>query len=183
MDSEGYEFSAPFHAHVLGYSPGTTFLATAFNDRVIVRSTSSLQIVRTWQCLPSASGSSSSSRNRSVSGTKRTPNVEIDSLEWSPDTMYLLAYASKAETAWVFALTRDGDGASGEIAKLEGGVEGLVRAEWGKRGEVLAWSDHGVCISLSTRDQADEGLVEADRVGSDHGRRQDHTVSKVPQRL
>lgn len=165
MTLDGYDFSQSYHAHVVAYSPGTTFLATAYHDRIVVRSTSTLQIVRTWQCLPSALPSSSSvsppssslgrstrgkpvgppaSSSSAAPGSRRATPVELDSLLWSPDSMHLFAYASKRETAWVFALTRNGDGESGELAKLEGGAEGLVKIEWGRKGEVLAWSDHGV---------------------------------------
>jgi len=133
----GYDFSQLYHASILAFSPGTTFIATAYQNRIIVRSSSSLSIVRTCLCLlPSSPSSSSSSRT-----------VEsMDQLSWSSDSLYLLAYSNKASTAWVFALTEDGVGEEGELARIGGeGVEGLAKVEWGKQGrEVLAWSDYGV---------------------------------------
>jgi len=137
----GYDFSNLFHASITAYSPGSTFLATAHLRRIIIRSTASLSIVRTFQCLGGHSAASSS---------RHTDNVTIDQLSWSADSLYVMAFSSKASTAWVFGLTDEGNGEGGEVARIGGeGPEGLVRVEWGKGGrKVLAWSDHGVRLTL-----------------------------------
>ncbi|OCF42844.1 hypothetical protein I317_03321 [Kwoniella heveanensis CBS 569] len=174
--SDGYEFSQFYHASLVAYSPGTTFLATSHLNRIIVRSTSTLQIVRTWTlALPlfdsdnlahssSSLPTSSSSKQRqhhhqqqhllngstSTSTAKNDEEIKIDSLSWSPDSMYLLAHSLQLKTAWIFGLASDGSGESGEIARIGGtGAEGLIKVEWGKKGgEVLAWSDHGLKLSI-----------------------------------
>lgn len=135
--STGYDFSQFYHASTLSFSPGTTFVATAHQNRIIVRSSSSLAVVRTWVCVLPSSPSSSCSPLTIES---------IDQLLWSSDSRYIMAFSVKASTAWVFALTEDGKGEGGELARIGGdGVEGLSRVEWGPLGRVvLAWSEHGV---------------------------------------
>lgn len=156
--SGGYDFSQLFHASVAAFSPGSTFLATIHNSRLIIRSTSTLSIVRTFQCL-SPTSTASSSHN---SDTYQL----IDQIYWSADSLYILAFSSKSLNAWVFGLTEEGNGEGGEVARLgREGVEGLVRVEWGRRDrEVLAWSDYGVCtliISTEKHKEAD-GAVTSD---------------------
>ena len=143
----GYDFSQLFHCSSLAYSPGSTFLATIHGRRLIIRSTSTLSIVRTFQCL---GGAASTSKQTDTT-------VNIDQLLWSSDSFYIIAFSSKAMTAWVFGLTEEGNGEGGEVARLGGeGVEGLSRVEWGKGGrDVLTWSDYGVS-------QSESSLVHAD---------------------
>ena len=133
--SGGYDFSQLFHASTLSYSPGSTFIATVHGRRLVVRSTATLAIVRTFQCL---GGAASTSRQNDW--------LSIDQLLWSADSLYIMAFSAKAMTAWIFGLTDEGHGEGGEVARIGGeGVEGLTRVEWGRGGrEVLAWSDHGV---------------------------------------
>ena len=135
----GYEFSQLYHASLVSFSPGSTFIATSHQDRVIIRSTSTLSIVRTFQCILPAESSS-----------KSTAEIKIDQLLWSPNSLYVVAFSSKASTGWLFGLTSEGSGEGGEMARLGGeGVEGLLRVEWGRTGkDVLAWSDHGVGLGL-----------------------------------
>jgi hypothetical protein len=144
--SSGYDFSQIYHSSTLAFSPGTTFVASSHHNRLIVRSSATLAIVRTWLCRPPFSppaGSSSSSTSRKSDPKE---DLEIDTLLWSADSLCLLAFSSEARTAWVFGLAEDGSGDSGEIARIGGeGAEGLVRVEWSRTGrEVLAWSDFGV---------------------------------------
>lgn len=133
----GYDFSQLYHSSILAYSPGTTFIATAHQNRIIVRSTTTLQIVRTWLCTPSTPVASSS---------KAAAEISIDILQWSEDGSYLLVMGKG--TVWVFALAEEGSGASGEVAVIGEGLDGCVKAEWGKGSrDILVWSDHGVSVS------------------------------------
>jgi hypothetical protein len=140
--SGGYDFSQLYHSSVAAFSPGSTFLATAHGRRIIIRSSASLSIVRTFQCLGGSPAASTS---------RQTDTVTIDQLLWSFDSLYVMAFSTKAMTAWIFGLTEEGKGQGGEVARLGGeGVEGLIRVEWGRSGrEVLAWSDYGVSFSRS----------------------------------
>nr|XP_018265096.1 uncharacterized protein I303_03279 [Kwoniella dejecticola CBS 10117]OBR87254.1 hypothetical protein I303_03279 [Kwoniella dejecticola CBS 10117] len=142
--SDSYDFSQLYHASLVAYSPGTTFLATVFQNRIIIRSTSTLQIVRTWSCSHTASTSIASSSKASEG------HVKIDSVEWSEDGLYILAFSASAKTAWVFGLASEGDGQSGEMAKIGGeGIEGMIKVEWGRSGKmILAWADHGLKLSI-----------------------------------
>ena len=128
-----FKISQIFPSSNVSISPGSTFIATAQQNQVVVRSTSTLAIVRTWLCLSPSSGSS-------------RDTDPVNELLWSSDSLYLLAFSEKASSVWIFALTEDGGGEVGEVARLGGeGVERLVSVAWGKYGrEVLAWSDYGV---------------------------------------
>ncbi|KAK4684587.1 WD repeat-containing protein WRAP73, partial [Tremellales sp. Uapishka_1] len=129
--STGYDFSQIYPSSVLSFSPGSSFLATAVGNRLIVRSTSTLKIVKSCPCLlPSSSA-----------------EPIIDQILWSGDSMYLLLYSIKSGLAWVFGLAEEGEG---ELARIGGeGVEGLSRVEWGRVGrQVLAWSDFGLRITI-----------------------------------
>lgn len=130
----GYDFSPLYHASQLAFSPGSTFLATSHGDRLIIRSTSNLTIVRTWHlATPSTSQQTGKARN-------------IDSVQWSDDGLYILVFLKSSGEALVFGLAQEGDGEFGEIARIQGnGFEGLERVEWAKGGrEILGWGEHGV---------------------------------------
>lgn len=137
-----YDFSQLFRSSIIAFSPGTTFIATAHLNRIIVRSTANLAVVRTWLCQPSSPAAAASSSKR----TSSEDGFPIDSIQWSDDGMYILAFSAKTSSAWVFGLVEEGIGACGEMALLAGeGLDGLVHVEWAQGGrEVLAWSDHNV---------------------------------------
>ncbi|WOO85743.1 WD repeat-containing protein WRAP73 [Vanrija pseudolonga] len=123
-----YQFSQVYRASAISFSPGSTFIAAAIEDHVMIRSTSSLDLIRTWHC------SSSPEAPSPGSVTQRKPHT-VDFLEWSSDGSRLLAFTSKGGQAWVLDLS------SGEqVAHLANGV---TRVEWGGS-SILAWSDRGV---------------------------------------
>ncbi len=47
---------------------------------------------------------------------------------------------------WIFGLAVEGNGIGGEVGRICGEVEGIVRVEWGMGDgrEIITWSDHGV---------------------------------------
>ena len=153
--SGGYDFSQLYHSSLVSFSPGSTFIATVHGRRLIVRSTASLSIVRTFQCLNISTSTPTPTPTASSSRQPDTHVALIDQLLWSSDSLYLLAFSSKAATAWVFGLTEEGNGGGGEVARLGGeGIEGLVRVEWGRGSsgrDVIAWSDHGACFTDTRR--------------------------------
>ena len=143
----GYDFSQLYHSSIVVYSPGTTFIATAHQNRVIIRSTSNLQIVRTWLCSPPTSHASTSKSTLS--------EFIIDTLQWSEDGSYVLAMGKA--TVYVFALAQEGNGSSGEVAKIGEGLEGCVKVEWGRGSrDILVWSDYGVCVLLEVEAGSDD---------------------------
>lgn len=139
--SGGYDFSHLFPANALAFSPGTTFLAVAHQNRIIVRSTSTLQIVRTWECIlpPEATTYGPKELGSGSSVAEATSEAfSIDTLQWSSDSMYLLVHSKEAKMAWVYGVAQEG-----EAARVGGmGIEGLSRVKWGKGDrEVLAWTE------------------------------------------
>jgi len=55
-------------------------------------------------------------------------------------------------TVFVFALAQEGNGSSGEVAKIGEGLEGCVKAEWGRGSrDILVWSDYGVSSSSNLK--------------------------------
>lgn len=116
---DAYQFSEIHSASAVAFSPGSTFVATAWNASVHIRSTSNLEAVQAWQC-----ESSTSSGSRWV----------LDGLQWSPSGSKIIAFSSKLGTAWVFDLT-----SREELCKLAG-VDGV---EWG--GELIVAQSDRVC--------------------------------------
>ncbi|WVO13051.1 hypothetical protein L204_100661 [Cryptococcus depauperatus] len=144
-----YDFSHIFNASVLAFSPGTTFIATAFHNRIVVRSTSTFQIVRTWVVTVKDIEASSSRQGQysttSPSSQNDPEEFEIDNLQWSGDGLYLLIHSSHAKMAWVYGLAEEIQ--SARIAGMS--VEGLSKVEWAKSGrEVLAWTDFNLKLSI-----------------------------------
>lgn len=105
---DAYQFSQLYAGSCVAFSPGSTFLATATEDSVIVRASTTLDPVRTWTCtLPDPSSSRA---------------VQISSLSWSPNGSRLLAQSTSAGVSWVFDLADDL-----QICRLSGE---MTRAEW-----------------------------------------------------
>lgn len=132
-----YQFSKVHRAACLAYSPGSTFIATALLDKVHVRSTSSLESIRSWTCVfPEGYGSSS------------RQEVTIEHLAWSSAGSRLLAFSSSAGLVWVFDMTQDDVVAriGGDIVKAEWGEEDLLaqseRVSVHRQGEAQSSSDH-----------------------------------------
>ena len=141
-------------ASLVAFSPGTHFLLTAVQDRLIVRRSDSFQIARTWLVDPtpsptatalSAAGGPGPSpiaareREREKSGGE---GAWITHAGWSCDSEYILAACAKRGVVEVFKL-RDED----FNARIDCGAEGLVKAEWTPDGRsILCFSEWGVSV-------------------------------------
>ena len=116
------DFTAAYrHAswRCIAFSPGSTFLASVTGDdacSVVVRASSTLQVIRTW-----------------------TLEVSISTLEWSPDGAFLLAaHPGQKEDGVVFVVALDpakqandgSDSGSGWVARIVSGSDGLAHATW-----------------------------------------------------
>lgn len=116
------DFTAAYrHAswRCISFSPGSTFLASVAADdacSVVVRASSTLQVIRTW-----------------------TLEASISTLEWSPDGAFLLAaHPGQTEDGIVFVVSLDpakeandgSDAGSGWVARILSGSEGLSHATW-----------------------------------------------------
>lgn len=146
----GYDFSPLYRSAQSAVSPGSTFLATAHANRLIIRSSQNLAIVRTWeiQSLGSYDGSAGPSK------TSPARTATIDEVQWSGDGLYILAFSRAEQCVWVYALAQEGNGGDGEVVRIKAGPEGLESVGWVKDGrEIMCRSDHNVC---SHRGQASE---------------------------
>ncbi|KAJ9476986.1 hypothetical protein PHBOTO_000662 [Pseudozyma hubeiensis] len=116
------DFTAAYrHAswRCIAFSPGSTFLASVTADdacSVVVRASSTLQVIRTW-----------------------TLETSISTLEWSPDGAFLLAvHPGQKEDGVVFVVSLDpakeandgSDSGSGWVARISSGSDGLSHATW-----------------------------------------------------
>lgn len=116
------DFTAAYrHAsgRCIAFSPGSTFLASVTGDdacSVVVRASSTLQVIRTW-----------------------TLEASISVLEWSPDGAFLLAaHPGQKDDGVVFVVSLDpakeandgSDAGSGWVARIASGSDGLSHATW-----------------------------------------------------
>ena len=135
-------------ASLVYFSPGTHFLLTAVEDRLIVRRSDSFQIARTWlvDTAPSPTAAAlaaigATNAGPSATRQKAEENAWITHAGWSCDSEYVLGACAKTGVVSVFKL-RDEEWS----ARIEAGAEGLMKAEWAPDGRtVLCFSEW--CVS------------------------------------
>ena len=141
-------------ASLVSFSPGTHFLLTAVQDRLIVRRSDSFQIARTWLVDSTPSPTSAALSSATAAGPSSLRDRSGDTASgawithagWSCDSEYVLGACAKSGVVSVFKL-RDETWS----ARIEAGSEGLVKAEWAPDGRtVLCFSEWGVshCMQL-----------------------------------
>jgi hypothetical protein len=136
------------------FSPGTTYLLTAVQDRLVVRRTGSFQVARTWLVDTSPSttasivsppprgGSSRTLRSSTQAQveSETTPDGWITHVGWSCDSEYVLACCAKRGVVNVYKMVDEQWN-----ARIEAGAEGLARAEWAPDGRsIVCFSEWGV---------------------------------------
>lgn len=141
-------------ASLVSFSPGTHFLLTAVQDRLIVRRSDSFQIARTWQLQPNPSPPSSSNSNSNLNSTNANSNAQqpqktratpgpegyVTHAAWSSDSEYILGACARRSFVEVFKI-RDEEWR----ARIDVGAEGLARVEWTPDGRsILCFSEWGV---------------------------------------
>jgi WD repeat-containing protein WRAP73 len=145
--SIGYDFTEIYsqtHNHVC-FSPGTQFILTAVQDRIVVRRSDTFQIARTW-LLDNAHSTSSGILAAGKQPLKKSADSEgwVTHLGWSADSEHILAACAKRGMVHVFKIRDDTWN-----ARIAAGVEGLAKAEWTPDGRhVLCFSEWGVRLSL-----------------------------------
>ncbi|KAI0653693.1 YVTN repeat-like/Quino protein amine dehydrogenase [Cubamyces menziesii] len=138
-------------ASLVYFSPGTHFLLTAVEDRLIVRRSDSFQIARTWlvDTTPSPTAaalatSGGANAGPSAARQKAEENAWITHAGWSCDSEYVLGACAKTGVVSVFKL-RDEEWS----ARIEAGAEGLMKAEWAPDGRtVLCFSEWGLRVTM-----------------------------------
>ncbi|KAI0694863.1 WD repeat-containing protein 8 [Cytidiella melzeri] len=122
-------------AGLVAFSPGTHFILTAALDRLVVRRADSFQVARTWQVVPPV--------DTPTTATNSTP-CRISHAAWSCDSEYVFAACAKKGFLNVFKL-RD----ESWNARIDAGLEGLVKAEWSPDGRsILCFSDMGLRVTI-----------------------------------
>ncbi|KAI5122576.1 hypothetical protein M0805_004793 [Coniferiporia weirii] len=135
---------------LVAFSNGAHWVANAIHDRLVVRRADTFQITRAWHVDVSPSPSNASF----VSGTNRHSAVTqsasssadtlITHIAWSADSEYLIAVCARNGIVNVYKM-RDDDWS----ARIEAGVEGLVRAEWAPDGRnILCFSEWGLRVTV-----------------------------------
>jgi hypothetical protein len=120
------------------------FLLISFEDRLLVRRTDTLQIVRAWLVDSSQVGStlSDAAGSRRLLSQTASKDGYITHIGWSYDCRYVLASCSRKGFTTVFCMEDDKF-----KAKILSGVEGLVKAEWLPDGRsILCFSEWGVSM-------------------------------------
>ncbi len=131
------------------FSAGAHFIATAVQDRLIIRRADSFQITRTWLIDASPSATSvlmSSTKGKASAAARSSSEKSISHIGWSCDSEYLLAACAKSGTVQIFKLADEE-----WTAHIDSGAEGLVKAEWAPDGRtVLCFSEWGVRCLFAT---------------------------------
>lgn len=128
--------------NLASFSPGAHFILNVVENTLIVRRTDTLQITRTWTITAPSSTASILSNSKSI--PSNSSEGWISHAGWSCDSEYLLAASAKKGIVEVFKL-RD----ENWNARIEAGVEGLLKAEWAPDGRhILCFSQWGVSIAL-----------------------------------
>jgi len=135
-------------SNLVAFSPGAQFILTAVQDRVIVRRADTFQLSRTWliDSTPNPSFALlSKAKSALVNSSASRQDGWISQVGWSCDSEYLLAACAKRGVVHLFNLRKDN-----WTARIDAGVEGLVKAEWAPDGRtVLCFSEWGVSLCLS----------------------------------
>lgn len=97
----GYDFTEIYNQtqNQVLFSPGTQFILTAVQDRLIIRRTDTFQLARTWHLdnAPSESTTILGTSSKQASKSKKTIESEgwISHIGWSADSEYILAACAK----------------------------------------------------------------------------------------
>ncbi|KAI0788631.1 WD repeat-containing protein 8 [Abortiporus biennis] len=131
---------------IVQFSPGTQFLLTAIQDRLVIRRADSFQIIRTWQVNPDGASSipevATGPQSRSSASTPT--DTWITHAGWSLDSEYILAACAKKGYINVFKLRDETWNTS-----ITCGTEGLVKAEWAPDGRsILCFSAWGLRVTV-----------------------------------
>ncbi|KAG1825806.1 quinon protein alcohol dehydrogenase-like superfamily [Suillus subaureus] len=131
--------------NLASFSPGAHFILNVVENTLIVRRTDTLQIARTWTVTaPSSTASILTNSKSTPSSLDVSSEGWISHAGWSCDSEYLFAASAKKGIVEVFKL-RD----ENWNARIEAGVEGLLKAEWAPDGRhILCFSQWGLRVTI-----------------------------------
>ncbi|KAI0080278.1 YVTN repeat-like/Quino protein amine dehydrogenase [Panus rudis PR-1116 ss-1] len=138
-------------AGIVAFSPGAHFILTAVQERLVIRRADTFQITRTWHATSEPAPNQSSSSSKEISAQTAAAaksSISSDSwithASWSCDSEYVLAACARRNVVNVFKL-RD----ESWSARLDAGVEGLIRAEWAPDGRsIICFSNWGLRVTI-----------------------------------
>ncbi|KAL5534433.1 hypothetical protein ACEPAG_895 [Sanghuangporus baumii] len=133
---------------LVAFSNGAHWIANVVNDRLIVRRSDTFRIARAWRV---EAGPSSTNLALATGSIKHSPIGQsssepalISHIGWAADSEFLLAASTRHGIVSVFKM-RDEDWS----ARIEVGIEGLVRAEWAPDGRhILCFSEWGLRVTI-----------------------------------
>ena len=128
------------------HTTGESWVLTAVEDRLIVRQIDTFQITRSWLVDNSHSSTSQllSTQSKPRAAGPSASDGWITHIGWSCDALYMFACCARRGIVTVFSLKDEQWN-----ARIESGVEGLVKAEWAPDGRsILCFSEWGVSAAI-----------------------------------
>ena len=130
-------------------SPDSQWLLTIHQDRLILRSSETMEMKRSWRCSAIESAAKEnvppprppSSKGKAPELAEKQKVVKLTSSGFSPDGRHVLAVDVALSTIWVYGLDEEEEE---EAARIVCGVEGCRGARFLGNDSVAVWSDFGV---------------------------------------
>ncbi|KAH8925730.1 WD40 repeat-like protein [Atractiella rhizophila] len=162
----GYDFTPLYKHSTTAISPNGLYTVSCLAHRLVLRSTSTLQILRSWTCTRP-----NPKEKRVATSSKDSGDATISSIAWSPRGTHVLAVSEAKGAIWIFDIEEeDGPALTADI-----GGEGLVKgspAKWTADGRaVMLWSDYGLRLSVLRLDvnPPETVIIQYPKHGSDAG--------------
>ncbi|OSX62913.1 hypothetical protein POSPLADRAFT_1065946 [Postia placenta MAD-698-R-SB12] len=159
-------------ASLVCFSPGTRFLLTAIQDRLVIRHAETFQIIRTWAMENTGTPTSlvvsntaaakintkgaDPSKGRRINrsggneGSASGNESWVTHAGWSCDSEYVFGACAKSGFVEVFQMRDDA-----WRTRIDAGAEGLTKVEWAPDGRsIVCWSEWGPPPELAVGSRA-----------------------------
>ncbi|KAG6818038.1 hypothetical protein H0H87_009193 [Tephrocybe sp. NHM501043] len=154
---------------LVSFSPGTQWILTAVQDRIIVRRTDSLQITRTWLLDASRSATNASlttlkSKPNQASNSNPPQEAWISHLGWSCDSEYILAACAKRGVVHLKKLQEEQ-----WTGRIDCGAEGNTVATFSPERDpglgirCVAWHPSGMFLAVGGWDDKTNDFMDLTR--------------------
>lgn len=153
-------------ASLVCFSPGTRFLLTAIQDRLVIRHAETFQIIRTWAMENTGTPTSlvvsntaaakistkgaDPSKGRRINrsggneGSASGNESWVTHAGWSCDSEYVIGACAKSGFVEVFQMRDDA-----WRTRIDAGAEGLTKVEWASDGRsIVCWSEWGLRVTI-----------------------------------
>ncbi|KAF8328154.1 YVTN repeat-like/Quino protein amine dehydrogenase [Cantharellus anzutake] len=123
------------------------YILIAIENRLIVRRSDTFQITHAWTVEDKVDSGPSSQKGTTVgvaSTMSASGDTTITGIGWSSDSRYILACSAGRGAVNVFSLLDEA-----WTARIQGGVEGIVKAEWAPEGRnIVCFSDWTLRVTI-----------------------------------